>query len=1160
MKTHHSRLAASHAPFRSALRKSFIVGSLIACSALLPTESVLAQGYYYEVSSMATTTTGSVYNFQPYIGVPVYNLIDSFVRQAAPSGTPMTIFTPTPAGYTTPTNAVFEAAVNQTALAIFNGAPIGQPDIPSGLGALAVAAMQYSPGDGLGIGVQISKVIASQYTTSGQAGLASTAVTTIVDALAATNRPGDAAQMIRGLVATDSTGFTALGTAALNTGGAHVIADLVKEAILTIKDPTAVATGQILNYGINGIVSAKLDPNATTNAALKKAAYVDPVNGLIPILVVAAGDNQGLVSNIIKNSLVATAVAIVTPTGSNAISSPTSSVGQILSAATSALHFFASPTAGSPQDRTNQYNLIALTDGALASSQGGVANANSIATVLATFSNVSSSPVGGPAYSNYTNAVASGYQNATAALFPNYFTSNPSNVPYAAAVASGAVTNNAGLISTIVQYSLLAPGASSGTSATTQDVLFASVLASPASVAAAITGAINPNSGNPYVYGMQPVGLATAVGFGDVARGAFQAGTSLYATTTMSTLFGKLGAFVTSGAGFAPQVARVQDVVTGAVVGGDASNNNRAAVIADAIYTASAAIRNYAGYAAPTANAGVTAFTATTNLGPASDYLAAVAALAGDQNGNRTLIINATYGAGGPVTDKVAALAGGTLVANLQDNYSYANIQHNITLAAFASANTSNAVSSLTADLYAAVLANRTQPIAVDAALAAAIKQVYQADPSVSAAAMTKTASDLLTGFSNNTAAQALAEVGKVASQAKANALSPTVQVLPYVGTEVATNPTLTNDIATAWTVVDPDHAHYVATAVAFNSPANASGSVQFVFRYAQITNATPYAQPRGPSGTAASGLLTAKSFPGTLGTIIDQPAAAAAITAGYVSGILQSDPTFRFGVSGTASTATVNNLKSTVAQAVIASVIQGNVNLQGPSPTVPVANSNAVFNDYSYLSQPHSFTYQTYFRQNNGLGISNTDVFTSSTGNPFQSNRTTGAAGAVTGFVAQLTYLGDTTISATTTAVLTSAANSARQYGLQIAQAAAQAFAWVSAGPSANSVFAITPAAATNQTPGNVVYDIAEAVLLGSVTNYNTGVGSPSLLQQLMNAAYFGITEANNGTIGAGALGLNATGLTNGTLKIAPVGNAKSDFYQHASVTGTPVTNIFNL
>ncbi|MEI9896281.1 MAG: hypothetical protein WDN28_21065 [Chthoniobacter sp.] len=45
------------------------------------------------------------------------------------------------------------------------------------------------------------------------------------------------------------------------------------------------------------------------------------------------------------------------------------------------------------------------------------------------------------------------------------------------------------------------------------------------------------------------------------------------------------------------------------------------------------------------------------------------------------------------------------------------------------------------------------------------------------------------------------------------------MQVVPYVGSEVLANPSLTNDIATAWTVVDPDHAHYVATAVAFNSP-----------------------------------------------------------------------------------------------------------------------------------------------------------------------------------------------------------------------------------------------------------------------------------------------------------------------------------------------------
>jgi hypothetical protein len=278
---------------------------------------------------------------------------------------------------------------------------------------------------------------------------------------------------------------------------------------------------------------------------------------------------------------------------------------------------------------------------------------------------------------------------------------------------------------------------------------------------------------------------------------------------------------------------------------------------------------------------------------------------------------------------------------------------------------------------------------------------------------------------------------------------------------------------------------------------------------------------------------LTAKSFPGVRGVIIDQPAAAAAITAGFVTGVLESDPTFRFGVAtSTISATTKSNLLNVVGAAVIASTSQAGVPLQG---------SASPFNDTNAASTG----YVSYFRQSDGA--STTSYFTSGA-----NTRSSGVAGAVTGFVSQLTYYGDSTISPITAAVITAAGNNAKGFGLQIAQAAAQAFAWVSAGPGAGSTFVFNVAnPETNQVPGNVVYDIAKA--LSAVVTGNT-------IQQLMYAAYFGITEANNGTIGAGALGLNAKGLTDGTLKVAPAGNAKADFYQHSSATGTPVTNIFNL
>jgi hypothetical protein len=68
--------------------------------------------------------------------------------------------------------------------------------------------------------------------------------------------------------------------------------------------------------------------------------------------------------------------------------------------------------------------------------------------------------------------------------------------------------------------------------------------------------------------------------------------------------------------------------------------------------------------------------------------------------------------------------------------------------------------------------------------------------------------------------------------------------------------------------------------------------------------------------------------------------------------------------------------------------------------------------------------------------------------------------------------------------------------------------------------------------------------------------------MTQLENAAAYGINAAANGVIGAGAIGLNATGVNpgTGTFSVSANGNTNSAFYQVRSATGTPVTDIFNL
>lgn len=1082
---------------RNPLRKKFLSLSGVSllgvclCWSVFPVSSVHAQGFYYPVSSAATTTTAPVYNGEPYAELPDYNMLDLVVRATAaalPVPQQMSIYNPPPVGYTAPSNAVYESAVNQCVTTILNGGAPGGVTLSS----FATAAVQYLPADRANIGNQIARAIVGNYPAD--SATATSKLNEVVDALASA-QPTLMVSSVQGMLGVDSTGKTAIGSAVLNTGSAHAIASVVARAISDIPTDSAGVASLVVS-GVNAIAAA----NLTT--VQKTSTLIDSSNGFVQLLLQSSGaqNNQANVASIVRYVLSGPAVNLVPVAGNPPASDPSSSVGQILAAAVAGLQFYNSPTPA--QNTLNQYNLIALTNGALASQ--GATNADAISTLLSSnsgdFSKVS-------AYSAYSTATVGGYKNgSTAAAFQTYVGTVPN---FAAAAASGAVTKTPTLVASFVQYALVAAPSSA-----TRDVVFASVLANPSGVVSAIQGAINPNAGSPVVYGGGT--------FGDVAWGAYQGGPLTSSMTSMTTLLTKIGSYVastTNQAAFDAQVLRARDVINGAVLGADAGG--KGAVTADLIYQAMVVGRGTPpGYSAQMAAAAVTAVT-NSGLGAANNYIAVVAALAGDAGVYRTAIQNATYLGTGimtttPGSDITAATNGANLVILLQTNTTNKFVN---TLQAFKNA---PAQSSVIADLYAAVLANSAEAYA---GLAAAIKQT-----NVDQNLLTTTAINAYVGLNSN-APTTLIEVAKIAGIAKSNALNPAyLQVFGYVGTEIIAYPTLTKEIASAWTVVDPDHAHWVAASVGFSSPNTAANAVASVFQYTQITNPAPLAQP---TSTNPTGALTAKSFPGVRGVIIDQPAAAAAITAGFVTGVIESDPTFRFGVGTSAiSAATKTNLLNVVGAAVIASTSQSGVNLQG---------SASPFNDTNAASAG----YVSYFRQSDGA--STTSYFTSGA-----NTRSTGVAGAVTGFVSQLTYYGDSTISPITAAVITAAGNNAKGFGLQIAQAAAQAFAWVSAGPGAGSTFVFNVAnPETNQVAGNVVYDIAKAL---------SGVVTGSTIQQLMYAAYFGITEANNGTIGAGALGLNAKGLTDGTLKIAPAGNAKADFYQHSSATGTPVTNIFNL
>lgn len=710
--------------------------------------------------------------------------------------------------------------------------------------------------------------------------------------------------------------------------------------------------------------------------------------------------------------------------------------------------------------------LGALVDGALRS-QGG-----SAATIASTVA------AANPGTATYTNAVVGGYSNsATLAAFQAYVLANPT---VADALASGAVVKGTLTPAVVVQWALR-----NGT-ADPKSVVAASVSANLQSAGATVLGAINTTAHAPW-------GTAT---FGDLAYGGSAAAPVEQVGNIIQTIIQNSSATNTT-----LVTATVTSVVDNAIQGATAGGKGGA--YADIVFKAETIARNTTGASAPL----VTQAIDSINAAGGASYIAVVAALAGDAYSvNRTAILSAGIteltNTGG---DTIAANNAANLIQALRANTAKT---FTTTLSGFNTAvGSASPTNSVIANIYATILNNPTE---ADASLAAALKQ-----SNLSPATLTAVASDALRA-SNTTfygVNPTLQMVQQVVSHVKATALAGGINdMVDFVSHQIILNPLMLKDIAIAATVIDPDNVNFVAHAVAFNKPLSASTTVGALFTYAQITNPTPFAAPT-PSNP--SGALTTKAFPGAArGVIIDQPAAAAAITAALTTGILEANLT---------TTDTQSALSSTIAAAVTASLTQNGTVLKGAVNPFN-ASGDTTKN----------------FRQSDGA---------SSTSIKSGVQQTVGAAGAITGYIAQVTNSGDSTISAITKAVLTaSVGNGARPYALEIAQAAAQALRWVGGN---NVSLAADP---TLQVVGNPAYDIALAM--------STAVSGYATLAQLMNAAYFGITEAANGTIGAGALGLNATGLNlaNGSLVIKANGNANSDFYQHRSATGAPVTNIFNL
>ena len=310
-----------------------------------------------------------------------------------------------------------------------------------------------------------------------------------------------------------------------------------------------------------------------------------------------------------------------------------------------------------------------------------------------------------------------------------------------------------------------------------------------------------------------------------------------------------------------------------------------------------------------------------------------------------------------------------------------------------------------------------------------------------------------------------LAVAGEVAGFIKTNGLATDIQA--YIGAKVLENPSFVADIATAGTVSIPKFSHFVAHAIAFNAPQQAYLAAAGILQHSLITATT---------GTPGVDRLA-------LG---GRPAAVAAISAALTTGIVEN-----------------RDLSVADKRIALTNAVRSTVKALGPTYT-------------AYNAQPGSPVEDRLFKQSNG-GVGT-----------FTTGPAKGVAGAVTGFVAQLVNSGDMVVSDDITKALTaiSAAVGSGGFKLDIAQAAAQAFGWVSG----------------QVAPAGVANAIADAIFAGYAPN--------GTLAQLKNAANFGLAQANGGGIGAvpgaGAAGLRWT--------------TSDPFYSHKSASGDPVSPILSL
>ena len=255
------------------------------------------------------------------------------------------------------------------------------------------------------------------------------------------------------------------------------------------------------------------------------------------------------------------------------------------------------------------------------------------------------------------------------------------------------------------------------------------------------------------------------------------------------------------------------------------------------------------------------------------------------------------------------------------------------------------------------------------------------------------------------------------------------------------------------------------------------------------IAHAVAFNQPKTAYDSVAGIFLHSQiTIAGKL-ALGDRPAAAAAITAALTTGIIES----KFLVG--------SNERKLALQGVVSQAVIALVN--------PLYNKTGPAN----------------FLRHNGVtpGVGGATLTTAK-----------GVAGGITGFVAQMVNPGvnaidSDTLNALFQASYTAALLTGSTYTLDIAQAAGQAFGWVTG-------------VATSGIGSVVANQIATAVFNG-----NNGNAGGLLLANIRNAVDFGIDQAAGGT---GTPGVGAGGLS----------NIPGQYYKHSSASGTPVSNIFTL